>query len=79
MTTRKTDAKMLIEWAQAQGATVRRRRRGWVIRLHDRQVAVIHLSPSRDALSDARADVERAPREPVTTVDESLPTREYGP
>jgi hypothetical protein len=79
MTTRKTDAKALVEWAQAQGAAVRRSRRGWVIRLHDRQVAVIHLSPSRDALSDARADVERALRDAVTEVDKPPPMREYEP
>lgn len=62
MTTRKADAVALVQWAQANGAEVRRSRRGWVIRLGGRQIAVVHLTPSVCGVRKAKADVARALR-----------------
>ena len=63
MTTRMGDARALVRWAERQGAKVRRGRRGWVVSLDGRHVAVVHESPSRRALNCARADIRRALRE----------------
>ncbi|MDA8310258.1 MAG: hypothetical protein M0Z46_06535 [Actinomycetota bacterium] len=63
MTTRKADARALLRWAEHRGADVRRGRRGWVVSLRGRHVAVVHETPSRGALRCARADLRRALRD----------------
>ena len=62
MSSRMADATALVTWAQRQGATVRRSRRGWVIAVNGHQVASVHLSPSRTALRSARHDITRGLR-----------------
>ena len=62
MTTRLGDARALLRWARAQGAQVRRGRRGVVVSVDGRQCAVVHESPGHNGLRRARADIERALR-----------------
>ena len=62
VTTRLGDARALVRWARAQGADVRRGRRGWIVSVTGRHVAVVHESPGHDGLRHARADIERALR-----------------
>ena len=62
MTTRLGDARALVRWARRQGADVRRGRRGLVVSVDGRHVAVVHETPGHNGLRRARADIERALR-----------------
>ncbi len=59
VTTRQSDAQALVRWAIQRGAEVRPGRRGWVLSIGGRQIAVVHKSPGPNGLRHARADVER--------------------
>ena len=62
MTTRLGDARALVRWARRQGAEVRRGRRGWIVSVDGRHIAVVHESGEINGLRRARADIERALR-----------------